>query len=125
MGNADCVALVRYYTSLPSRWQWKQGARVMDNPNIVPGTAIAKFVNGKYPDSDMGQHAAFFLRHDAPGNGIWVVDQRKDKPGKKIRNVGRQHLVPLGYKQNKDGSWYWASNNPESFSVIEIGQNSK
>jgi hypothetical protein len=120
VGNGDCVALVRFYAGVPDHTQWKPGERVLDNPRIRPGTAIATFVNGRYPNNDTGQHTAFFLRHDAPGVGFWVVDQWKDKPGRATRPVMSHLLKSLRYKQNKDGTWYWASNNADAFSIIEL-----
>ena len=61
VGNGDCVALVEFYANVPAHSAWKQGERVLDNANIRPGTAIATFVNGRYPNKPTGNHAAFFL----------------------------------------------------------------
>lgn len=120
VGDGDCVALVRFYAGLPAHWQWRPGERVLDNPNIRPGTAIATFVNGHYPNNATGQHAAFFLRHDGPGQGFWVMDQWKDKPDKQVRPVKSHLLKSYKYKQNPDGTWWYASNNADAFSIIEL-----
>lgn len=45
----------------------------MGNKSLSPGTAIATFVNGRYPNRPHGNHAAFYLGQDA--GGIYVVDQ--------------------------------------------------
>lgn len=119
VGDGDCVALVRFYGNVPQHAAWKQGERVLDNKNVRPGTAIATFVKGRYPSLDKGNHAAFFLRHDAPGKGFWVVDQWKDKTGQKPRPVDARLIPSRGVKQNQDGSWYRASDNADAFSVIE------
>lgn len=120
VGNGDCVALVREFTTLPSHHHWREGAPVLDNPNIRPGTAIATFVKGVYPNNPTGQHTAFFLRHDGPGMGFWVVDQWKDKPGKPVRNIERRQMKIYPYKRLPNGTWWWASNNAEAFSIIEL-----
>jgi hypothetical protein len=119
VGTTDCVALVQFYAGVPNHRAWKPGERVLDNPNIRPGTAIATFVNERYPDNNTGQHAAFFLRHGAPGTGFWVMDQWKDTPGLKPRPVMSHFLQSKRIKQNSDGSWWYASNNADAFSVIE------
>lgn len=120
VGTTDCVALVQFYAGVPNHRLWKPGERVLDNPNVRMGTAIATFVNGRYPNNDTGQHAAFFLRHDAPGKGFWVMDQWKDRPAKPPRPVTAHLLHSRGVKQNSDGSWWYASNNADAFSVIEL-----
>jgi hypothetical protein len=38
----------------------KEGAAVLENKEILPGTAIATFVNGRYPNLRSGNHAVFF-----------------------------------------------------------------
>jgi hypothetical protein len=113
------VPLVRFYAGVPSHLHWREGDKVLDNPRIRPGTAIATFVKGRYPENDTGQHAAFFLRHGAPGTGFWVVDQWTDKVGKPVRPVKEHFIRTWGYKQNKDGTWWSASDNADAFSAIE------
>lgn len=120
VGTTDCVALVQFYAGLPDHRLWKAGTQVLDNPKIQPGTAIATFVNGRYPSNDTGNHAAFFLRHDAPGVGFWVVDQWKDKEGQRVRPVSRRLISARRLKQNADGTWPYASDNADAFSVIEL-----
>lgn len=120
VGTTDCVALVQYYADLPNHSAWKAGERVLDNPNIRLGTAIATFVDGRYPNKSTGQHAAFFLRHGPKGDGFWVMDQWKDKPGQRIRPVESRYIRSQHRKQNADGTWYWASDNADAFSIIEV-----
>ncbi len=120
VGNGDCVALVRTYANMPSHWHWREGEKVLDNRDIRPGTAIATFVKGRYPNNETGQHAAFFLRHDAPGKGFWVVDRWKDRDGKPKRNVNLRLIRTYPYKQNRDGTWWYATGNAQAFSIIEI-----
>lgn len=120
VGNGDCVALVRYYASLPNHRMWKAGEAVLDNKDIVPGTAIATFIKGRYPSMDHGNHAAFFLRHGAPGTGFWVIDQWNNRQGRgEKKDISSRFIRNLHRKQNKDGSWPEASDNAQAFSVIE------
>lgn len=121
VGTTDCVALVKYYAHAPQTAAWRAGENVLDNPNIVPGTAIATFVKGHYRSNSHANHAAFFLRHGAPGNGFWVIDQWDDSDlhrGKKPFISSRYIKVRKG-KQRADGSWPEASDNANAFSIIK------
>lgn len=120
MGTNDCVALVQFYARAPNHRQWKAGEPVLDNPAMRPGTAIATFVKGRYPNNATGQHAALFLRHGPKGDGFWVMDQWKDKPGQRPRSIEARYIRSQHRAQNKDGTWYWASDNADAFSIIEL-----
>ena len=86
-GDGNCVALVQHYTKVGHTSTWRQGERVMDSATLPPGTVIATFVDGRYPNRKTGNHAALFLRFGprSPKTGkpqyIVVMDQwlRKDK----------------------------------------------
>jgi hypothetical protein len=82
-GSGQCVALVMELARMPvGVGGWRPGARVRD-VDIPVGAAIATFDSqGRYPNWDHGNHAAIFLSKDA--NGIWVLDQYKDRRGNKI-----------------------------------------
>lgn len=114
VGNGDCVDLVKTYAPGLKGWkasQWSQGAKVVDTPDLKRGTAIATFVDGKYPNNKTGQHAAFFLKH--AGAGIWVMDQwkgDKDKP-----RVSKRLIYPGGPVSANTA----LSNNAGAFYVIE------
>jgi hypothetical protein len=116
VGNGECVTLVKekapQLKGCPSS-MWKQGASVMESPDLARGTAIATFVDGKYPNKPSGNHAAFFLKH--AGAGIWVMDQWKTNPK---RGVAKRRIPSRG--KNADGSFRDPSNNADAFSVIEI-----
>lgn len=118
VGDQNCVALVRFYANAPDHRHWQAGQRVIDNQNIPPGTAIATFVGGRYPNKAQGNHAALFMRYAGPGQGFWVMDQWKDKPGSKPRPVMARLIRPNNTK-NADGSWWNASDNANAFYVIE------
>ena len=67
VGSKQCVALVQHYTNAPNTARWREGEKVFGNPNIKKGTAIATFVNGRYPNQSHGNHAAFYMGQDAKG----------------------------------------------------------
>lgn len=120
VGNGDCVALVRHFANAPNHLMWKAGDAVLDNKDIVPGTAIATFVKGRYPSHSKGNHAAFFLRHGAPGTGFYVIDQWIDADGRGKKPFITSRFINNRHKQqNKDGSWPGASDNAQAFSIIE------
>ena len=61
VGDFECVALIRHYTNAPSAASWREGEKVLGNKKILPGTAIATFVNGRWPGLPKGNHSAFYL----------------------------------------------------------------
>jgi hypothetical protein len=56
---------------------WREDDKLVDllenNTYIAPGTAIATFFDGRYPNMPHGNHAAIFLRW--VGNGMEVFHQ--------------------------------------------------
>lgn len=120
IGDGDCVALVRFYARAPNHRAWKRGEPVLDLKGLEPGTAIATFVLGRYPNRGTGNHAAFFLRHGASGTGFWVIDQWKSRPGHGAKPlISSRFVSSKGKPQRADGSWPEASDNADAFSVIE------
>jgi hypothetical protein len=57
---------------------WTPGQRVKDAAYISPGTAIATFIGGVYPNNPHGNHAAIYVSHDQHGIKVW--DQWKGRP---------------------------------------------
>jgi len=115
--GGDCVALVKAFApglKGYSTLRWRPGDHVVDvATKLAPGTAIATFEKGRYPQRRSGQHAAFFL--GSAGSGIWVMDQWKGDRNKPT--VSKRHIPKRG--QNPDGSYRDPSNNAEAFYVIE------
>ena len=110
VGTKQCVALIKEYTKAPASSLWKEGVRVKGDTLLKKGTAIATFVDGKYPNAFTGNHAAFYVSQDV--NGIWVVDQWSAS--------GTIRKRMLGFKgMNADGTYVSPSNNGDAFSVIE------
>jgi hypothetical protein len=113
VGTFECVAWVQHYANAPITSAWSEGQRVMGNKGLSPGTAIATFVDGRYPNSAHGNHAAFYLGQVS--NGIYVVDQWKDMATKP--KISKRFIRTKG--KNKSGQYIDPSNNADAFSVIE------
>lgn len=120
VGTTECVALVQAYTQAPTTLNWEAGDSVCGNKSILPGTAIATFVNGKYKSHATGNHAAFFLKHTP--TGFLVIDQWRDDrpvPENTKPTISSREIRFKQKKPNKDGSWPNASNNAYAYSIIE------
>jgi hypothetical protein len=80
VGAKECVALVQEFApGIGPSSSWKEGECVLGNKDIVPGTAIATFVKGRYPSLRHGNHAAFFIEQAVNGfhggAGKWTSAQ--------------------------------------------------
>ena len=75
VGTGQCVAFVQACAKVPETNRWRPGLKVqcVSNFAIKPGTAIATFFNGRYPNQESGNHAAIYIRHTA--SAIYVWDQ--------------------------------------------------
>ncbi len=103
IGDCGCVAFVQVAARAPATSAWKEGKKVRGN-DILIGTAIATFVDGKNPNKPTGNHAAIYDGQDK--DGIWVWDQWKGQP------VRRRHIRFKGGKGSP-------SNDGDAFSIIE------
>jgi hypothetical protein len=112
VGSHQCVALVQQYARAPATIAWREGDDVVGNKSIKPGTAIATFVNGRYPNRSRGNHAAFYMGEGI--GGIYVMDQWKNKDG---GTISKRFIQSLG--KDKAGRFIRPSNNADAFSVIE------
>lgn len=112
VGSHQCVALVQEYAGAPVTSAWRQGDAVLGNKTLTKGTAIATFVNGRYPNHSHGNHAALFVKQAA--NGIWIMDQWKNDKKKTIAS----RFIPSRGK-NKKGEFIHASDNADAFFVID------
>jgi hypothetical protein len=112
VGSHQCVALVQHYARAPQSTLWKAGGTVKGNLLIAKGTAIATFVDGKYPSHASGNHAAFFVSQDA--GGIWIMDQWNNLERKP--KVSKRYILSRG---KKDNSYINPSNNADAYSIIE------
>lgn len=110
VANGQCVRYVQTVAAVGNTSGWTQGASVLNNPDIMPGTAIASFdANGLYGNHEDGSsHAAIYVGPAPDGNGIIVEDQWQGQPvhQRQIRNDGGK-----------------AANNAGSFSIINTAIN--
>jgi len=73
-GNTECVEFIKQTLGAPQTAAWREGTKFKKGTLIAPGTAIATFVNGKYPQAgNTGKHAAIYVGQN--GAGIQVLDQ--------------------------------------------------
>lgn len=112
VGSRHCVALVQHFAGAPVTARWRQGETVVGNTSLRSGTAIATFVDGRYPNQSHGNHAAFYIGQAV--GGIYIADQWK-------ANNKTSISIRLIRSQGKDvqGNYVNASNNADAFSVIE------
>jgi hypothetical protein len=110
-GSTECVEFVKQAAGTPASALWREGVRIKklsasEQDTIARGTAIATFVQGKYPQTgNTGMHAAIYLGQNA--DGIVVLDQWRAQ-GKVL-----QRTIP--WAPRKPG----LSNDGSAFSVIE------
>jgi hypothetical protein len=112
VGTRQCVALVQEFAGAPVTSRWRQGEAVVGNAQLRAGTAIATFVNGRYPNRKHGNHAALYVRQ---GVGcIYIVDQWKaeNKTRISLRMIQSQGT-------DKNGKFIHPSDNADAFFVIE------
>ena len=107
VGSGHCVAFVQEGAGAPVTAQWKEGKKVQDEwKTLASGTAIATFVDGKYPNAKTGNHAAIFVEGAADVVTVW--DQWK---GQAV------HKRTIRFRAD---DWKGSdSNNASKFSVIE------
>jgi hypothetical protein len=116
VGTGQCVALIEAYTNVPrpAAVFWKQGAAVRGNVKLQKGTAIATFIDGKYPSHPFGNHAALYDGQDA--GGIFVVEQFVRRNGTKT-GIERRYLPFRG--KDSAGNYIHISDNGDAYAVIE------
>ena len=130
--TGECARLVQVYIpQIGHTSTWRPGERVLDvlarGGAIEPGTAVANFVNGRYPTAGH-RHAAFYegpVRNtDGSLRGIILLDQWNPHP-----SPGNPHPDPRDNIKRRtaerhgnmrpDGSFPNLSDNAEAFYVIE------
>ncbi len=110
IGDAECVTLIKTYTRAGWTGRWRQGASVVGDRALTPGTAIANFVNGKWPGKAHGNHSAFYLGQVA--DGIYILDQWPGKP-----KIGKRFIRRKG--RDAKGNFINPTDNADAFFVIE------
>jgi hypothetical protein len=125
-GDGNCALMVQHYAKLPKADRWRQGSRVVEQQNIWPGTAIATFEDGRYPNKPHNNHVAFFYKFGARNpDGTWasifVVEQYRglgSQPGTttiQLREIPARGKVDPQYGDQ----WKNPSNNADAFYIIE------
>jgi hypothetical protein len=117
--DGECVALVQALTSVGPTMRWYPGPRVVDLSYLNPGTVIANFVNGKFPNRH-GYHAALFIDFARSVSGkvmsISVMDQFR---GRHPRNlVMARDIWARGEKPRQQGNPYSDCDNADQFYVV-------
>lgn len=114
VGDKECVALLKQYTSLGWTGSWKQGIQVIGNrDSIAQGTAIGTMVDGKWPNLSTGNHSGFYLGQVS--NGIYIIDQWPNDATKP--KISKRFLYRLG--KDKNGKFIDPPQNADAFFVIE------
>jgi hypothetical protein len=130
--TGECARLVQVMVpQLGHTSTWRPGERVFDiltrGGIIEPGTAVATFVNGRYPTAGH-RHAAFYegpaLNTNGTLNGIILIDQWNPhatpwNPHPAPRDDIRRRTVQSKGNMRPDGSFPQISDNAEAFYVIE------
>jgi hypothetical protein len=106
--NGHCVKFVQAAAGAPRSTNWRPGAWVRGNPDVVLGTAIATFEEDGTYTSEPGNHAAIYVGQDA--TGLWVYDQWRGQP------VHKRLIRFEGGKGAKKGN---KSNNGNLYRVIQ------
>lgn len=108
-GRSECVQLLKALMNAPRTLFWKEGRKLKTSPDqIKPGTAIATFKKGQYPQrggAHGGKHAAIFLR--ATAAGIFVFDQFAGKTD------AEERFIPWKHPSDRR-----ASNNASAYSTV-------
>ena len=119
--DGECVALVQAVTTVGPTSRWRPGPRVVDLSYLNPGTVIANFVDGRFPNRHK-YHAALFMGFTRSVSGklmsIRVMDQFR---GRLPRNVVKwRDIYPYGAKTYLEGNTRPDCDNADQFYVVVI-----
>lgn len=108
-GRSECVQLLKTLMDAPRTLFWREGRKLKANwGEIKPGTAIATFKQGRYPQKPLargGKHAAIFLR--ASEAGIYVFDQFSGQ------REAAERFIPWHHPRDRQ-----PSNNASAYSTV-------
>lgn len=120
-GTGECVALVQALTKVGHTSRWRAGPRVVDLRYLNPGTVIANFVDGRFPNRH-GYHAALFVEFGPRGmssgrpTAITVMDQFLGRYPKNV--VKPRDILARGDRTRKAGNPYADCDNADQFYVV-------
>jgi hypothetical protein len=120
-GSGECVALVQAVTSVGHTSTWRPGPRVVDLSYLNPGTVIANFIDGRFPNRH-GYHAALFVEFGPRDMAsrrptkFTVMDQFT---GRYPRNVVKpRDIIARGDRTKAMGNPYADCDNADQFYVV-------
>lgn len=132
--GGECARLLQHYLpQIGHTSTWRAGERVLDvlesGRKIEPGTAVANFVNGRYPQSGH-RHAAFYegaitsctfnpKLNKCGLMGVILMDQWNASPGNPPKNTVTRRSVYKRGKMHSDGTFPLMSDNAEALYIIE------
>lgn len=70
VGTGKCVDFVREASGAPTTSDWVEGQKARGS-QLKPGTVIATFQDGRYPNNSTGNHAAVFVSQNSDGLIVW------------------------------------------------------
>ncbi|MGH6928399.1 MAG: BPSL0067 family protein [Dongiaceae bacterium] len=79
VGSGKCPGIVQSHGGLPLVKAWFEGPKVRGLSVTPYGTAVATFVNGRYPNWETGNHVAIYIDQH-PAKGVLVFDQWTGEP---------------------------------------------
>jgi hypothetical protein len=121
--NGECVALVQALTSVGHTSRWRPGPRVVDLNYLNPGTVIANFVDGRFPNRHR-YHAALFMQFGprsmatSRSMSIRVMDQFNDRYPKNV--VKWRDIDARGDKSYLQGNPYADCDNADQFYLVVV-----
>jgi hypothetical protein len=123
-GDGECVALLHDVLNIPPSKEWKKGITVIANGDKIPkGTAIATFVDGKYPqkapDDGKSMHAAIYDYQDKIGIWVWQQYNVYVTDPKTHERVLKEHKNVEHIRLNFDNKTN-RSRDGSAFSVIQV-----
>lgn len=120
-GNGECVALVQALTRVGHTSGWRPGPRVVDLSYLNPGTVIANFVDGRFPNQH-GYHAALFLDfyRSVTSNRVMCISVMDQFTTRRPYIVGARSIDSRGERTHKQGNVYSDCDNADQFYVVMV-----
>jgi hypothetical protein len=107
--NGECVDLTKKFSGMSDvgTFQWRAGPKVVDDKDIKPGTAIATFDKGRYPQTDVNKNSGIYLGRGANGS-VWILDQWPARnSGQKVHPPQPRELLRDSRNVSNDSHAYY------------------
>lgn len=107
LGDGNCVALVQALTKVGHTSAWRPGERVLDAMAIAPGTVIATFENGRYPNRPTTGLVPAGIPLTGGGMYTGPLAQRGELRGSERRITGG-FITHFGFDRDQQppGKWF-------------------